>query len=83
MKFIADITILPLKELLDPQGKTITSNLPHIGINGVIDVRVGKHIVMNLEADNEATANSIVDESCKKLLSNQIMENYTFSIRHA
>lgn len=83
MKFTAEIKILPLKELLDPQGKTITTNLPHIGINGVIDIRVGKHIVMELEAENQTEAEAIVDESCQKLLANKIMENYSFTVQHA
>lgn len=83
MKYIAEIDIMPLKELLDPQGKTITSNLPHIGIHGVEDMRVGKHITMTFESADDASAESLVQEACDKLLANKIMEYYTFSIARA
>ena len=83
MKYIAEIDIMPHKELLDPQGKTVTHNLPHIEITGVEDVRIGKHITMRLDADTEAEAREKVDAACRKLLANLIMETYTFELRTA
>ncbi len=83
MKFIADINIMPLKELLDPQGKTITVNLPHIGIHGVEDLRVGKHLIMTFESADDQSAETLVNEACDKLLANKIMEYYTFTIAKA
>ena len=80
MKFIADINIMPLKELLDPQGKTITVNLPHIGIHGVEDMRVGKHLTMTFESADDQSAEQLVKEACDKLLANKIMEYYTYTI---
>jgi len=80
MKYVAEINIMPLKELLDPQGKTITVNLPHIGIQGVEDIRVGKHITMTFESTDEQHAETLVKEACDKLLANKIMEYYTFTI---
>jgi len=80
MKYIAEINIMPLKELLYPQGKTITVNLPHIGIHGVEDLRVGKHLTMTFESADDASAENLVTEACDKLLANKIMEYYTFTI---
>lgn len=80
MKFQAHINIMPHKELLDPQGKTVQQNLPNLQIKGVEDVRIGKHVTMRLEAPNEAAAREQVENACKKLLANLIMETYTYEI---
>jgi phosphoribosylformylglycinamidine synthase len=81
MKFLAEIDIMPHKELLDPQGKTVEKNLHYIPVTGVIEIRIGKHIQMQLEAENESEANDKIELACKKLLANLIMENYTFQIK--
>lgn len=81
MKFVAEIDIMPHKELLDPQGKTVANNLSHMDISGVADVRIGKHVSLAVDADSEEAARAIVDTACQKLLANLIMENYTFSIQ--
>jgi phosphoribosylformylglycinamidine synthase PurS subunit len=83
MKFVAEIDIMPHKELLDPQGKTVAKNLKNVHIDGVEDVRIGKHIVMNLDAESEETAHATVETACKNLLANLIMENYHFTIKLA
>lgn len=83
MKFIAEIDVMPLKELLDPQGKTVANNLKHIDLDGVDDVRIGKHIQMSLTANSETEARSKVETACKKLLSNPVMESYSFSLQEA
>ncbi len=83
MKFIAQIDIMPLKELLDPQGKTVTKNMKNINLSGVEDIRIGKHIQMTLEADDEKAAKEKVEIACKKVLSNVIMESYTYEIAPA
>ena len=80
MNYIANINILPREELLDPQGKTVGNNLKNIDISGVTDVRIGKHIIMKLEADDESQAKSKVEKACKELLANVIMETYSYSI---
>lgn len=82
MKFIAEIDVMPHKELLDPQGKTVANNMDHIDITGVEDVRIGKHIRMVVAADNETEAREKVDSACKKLLINPIMENYSFTLKN-
>ncbi len=80
MKFVAEIDIMPHRELLDPQGKTVAKNMRHVHIDGVEDVRIGKHITMTLHADSEAAARETVETACKKLLANLIMETYRFEL---
>ncbi len=79
--FLAQILIMPHKELLDPQGKTVAKNMTHLHIEGVKDVRIGKNIEMTLEAEDESKARELVDQSCKKLLTNLITETYSFHIQ--
>lgn len=80
MKFKASIDIMPLKELLDPQGKAVEKNLHNVDIEGVNQVRIGKHIDMLVEADSEDVAKEKVENACKKLLANVIMESYTYKL---
>ena len=78
MKFLAHINVMPKAELLDPQGKVVVKNLPNIGIEGVTDVRIGKHVTIEVEAPSENAAHDKVDQACSKLLANLIMEDYDF-----
>lgn len=80
MKFLAHVNIMPKAELLDPQGKVVVKNLPNIGIEGVDDVRMGKHVTISLEADNQDEAHDKVNAACQKLLANPIMESYDFVV---
>jgi phosphoribosylformylglycinamidine synthase len=80
MKFIAQIDVMPLKEILDPQGKAVRLGLKNLGVQEVGDVRVGRHISLELEAADQAAAEQIVETACKKLLANLIMEDYTYTI---
>ena len=80
MKFRAEIDIMPHAELLDPQGKTVLKNMNHVDIEGVEDVRIGKHVMMTFEAPDRAAAEEITKRSCEKLLANLIMEKYTFEL---
>ena len=80
MKYKAEIDVMPLKALLDPQGKAVTSSMKNIGIPEITNVRIGKHISLEVEADTKEIANHKVEKACKDLLSNPIMENYEFSI---
>lgn len=80
MKYIAQIDIMPLKELLDPQGKTVEHNLHNLEINGISNVRIGKHIELVVEAENQQAAEEMVEKTCKKLLANMIMESYQFEL---
>lgn len=79
-KFIADIDVMPLKALLDPQGKAVTGSMKNLGLPEIQNVRIGKHMTLEVDADNETNAKAKVDEACKKLLCNQIMEFYEFRL---
>lgn len=78
--FLAEIDVMPKKEILDPQGKAVTSSMKNLGLSEIQNVRIGKHISLEIEAESEATANAKVDEACKNLLANLIMESYTFTL---
>jgi phosphoribosylformylglycinamidine synthase len=80
MTFTAEIKVMPLKELLDPQGKAVLGGLSNLGINKVDDVRIGKHIQMQIEATDKTIAQAVADEAAKKLLANPVMEEYTIEI---
>ena len=80
MKFTAEIDIMPHTELLDPQGKAVMLGLEHLGLEQVSDVRIGKHIRLQLEAENETAAAQKVEEACKKLLANLIMESFSYRL---
>jgi phosphoribosylformylglycinamidine synthase len=81
MKFRAEIDIMPLKELLDPQGKAVTSGLKNIGIQEITDVRIGKHIAIELDANDEKSATALVERACKELLANPIMESFSVILK--
>ncbi len=83
MKFKAEIDVMPLDALLDPQGKAVTNSMKNIGLSEISGVRVGRHMRLIVEADTKAAAEAKVDTACKKLLANQIMESYTFSLTEA
>lgn len=80
MKFKAEIDVMPLEALLDPQGKAVTNSMSNLGLDEISNVRIGKHITLSVEADSKDVASQKVDEACKKLLANQIMEFYEFEI---
>ena len=81
MRFIAEINVMPLKEILDPQGKAVTGSMKNIGLSEINNVSIGKHICLEIEADSETAAIEKVDTACKKLLANLIMESYEFELK--
>tara|TARA_B100000427_G_scaffold295997_1_gene275444 strand:+ start:1248 stop:1499 length:252 start_codon:yes stop_codon:yes gene_type:complete len=80
MKFRAEIDIMPLPALLDPQGKAVGNTMPQMGLEEIVSVRIGKHVTMEIEAADTATAEAKVTEACEKLLVNQIMEHFSFRL---
>ncbi len=80
MNFVAEIKIMPLKELLDPQGKAVMGGLSNLGLKNIEDVRIGKHIQLNIEAKDATDAKKIAEEASQKLLANPVMEEYTILI---
>jgi phosphoribosylformylglycinamidine synthase PurS subunit len=80
MKFKAEIDVMPLDALLDPQGKAVTNSMKNIGLAEIDGVRIGRHVRLFLEAASMEVAESKVEEACKKLLSNQIMESFSYTV---
>lgn len=78
--YTAHINIMPLKELLDPQGKAVTGSLHNLGITSVSNVRIGKHITLQIDATDAAHAKQLAEEACKKLLANAVMESFDVQI---
>jgi phosphoribosylformylglycinamidine synthase len=72
---------MPLKEILDPQGKAVTGSMKNLGLQDIQNVRIGKHITLEIESKDENSARERVDEACKKLLANLIMESYSFELK--
>jgi phosphoribosylformylglycinamidine synthase subunit PurS len=80
MTYTAEVKVMPLKELLDPQGKAVMSGLGNLGLASVTDVRIGKSITLQIEANTPADAKLIAEEAAKKLLANPVMEMFEVSI---
>ena len=76
MTFTVQIKVMPLKELLDPQGKAVLGGLENLGLSGIEDVRIGKNITLRINADSAEKAKQIAEEASKKLLSNPVMEYF-------
>ena len=80
MKFDVQVKVMPLKELLDPQGKAVISGLNNLGFKNIEDVRVGKNISLQVEASNKDEAQKIAEEASKKLLANPVMEYFEVTV---
>ena len=80
MIFTVQVKVMPLKDLLDPQGKAMMGGLQNLGLTSVKDVRIGKHIDLQVEAAGAAEALAVAEEAAKKLLANQVMEVFEIQI---
>lgn len=80
MTYTVQIKVMPLKELLDPQGKAVMGGLENLGLVGVEDVRVGKNITLQVNAESPEKAKAIAEEASKKLLANPVMEYFEVSV---
>ncbi len=80
MMFTAQIKVMPLKDLLDPQGKAVLGGLQSLGLQPIQDVRIGKHIDLQIQATSKEEAYQIATEAAKKLLANQVMEMFEIQI---
>ena len=76
MKFTVQVKVMPLKELLDPQGKAVLGGLGNLGMKGIEDVRIGKNITLQVEAASKEEAQQQAEEAAKKLLANPVMEYF-------
>jgi phosphoribosylformylglycinamidine synthase subunit PurS len=66
--------------VLDPQGKAVQRSLAHLGMEGVRDVRVGKFMEVALDDMPAAEAEKLLDDACRQLIANTVIENYRFEI---
>ena len=80
MIYTVQVKIMPLKDLLDPQGKAVMNGLGNLGITTVTDVRIGKHIDLHIDANSKEEALDIASDASKKLLANQVMETFEINI---
>jgi phosphoribosylformylglycinamidine synthase len=83
MKYQAHINVMPHKALLDPQGRAVSDSMKNLQLPQIVNVRIGKHITLEIEAATEAEAREKVDTACQKLLANPIMETYEFRLEQA
>ncbi len=81
MNFSVEIKVMPLKELLDPQGKAVMDGLQNLGLRNIKDVRIGKHINLEIESNTKEEAMSIAEDAAKKLLANPVMEEFEIKIK--
>jgi phosphoribosylformylglycinamidine synthase len=80
MIYSIQVKVMPLKELLDPQGKAVMGGLQNLGLKNVNDVRIGKNITLQVEAESSEQAKKIAEEASKKLLANPVMEYFEISV---
>ena len=80
MTFSVHIRIMPLKDLLDPQGKAVLGGLHQLGLKQVSDVRIGKQVEMKIEADTKEAAHELASSAAKQLLANQVMEYFEVTV---
>jgi len=80
MTFSVQVKVMPLKELLDPQGKAVMGGLQNLGIRSVSDVRIGKSISLQIEASSADEAKKIAEEAGRKLLANPVMEYFEIAV---
>ena len=79
MKISAIVTLK--KDVLDPQGKVVSQTLKNMGHNDIINVRQGKYFEIEINESDEVVAKKKIDEICKKLLANTIIEDYVISLK--
>ena len=77
MKFSVTVTLK--KDVLDPQGKVVENTLANLGMNNLKSIRQGKYFQIEVNYNDQATAEKKIDEMCKKLLVNLIIEDYKIS----
>ncbi len=77
MKFSVTVTLK--KDVLDPQGKVVQNTLVNMGMNNLKNIRQGKHFEIEINENDEVLAKKNIDEMCKKLLVNLIIEDYSIN----
>lgn len=80
MTYTVQVKVMPLKELLDPQGKAVMGGLSNLGIKEISDVRIGKNITLEIDATDAEAAKQLAESAAKKLLANPVMEYFEISV---
>jgi phosphoribosylformylglycinamidine synthase len=80
VEYVAKVFVMPKPAILDPQGKAVASSLHALGYEEVVDVRLGKCIVVHLSGGDRDEAGRRVDEMCRRLLANDIIEDFEFEL---
>lgn len=80
MTYSVEVQVMPLKDLLDPQGKAVLGGLEHLGIQSVTDVRVGKNILLQIDASSAEEAKQLAELAAQKLLANPVMEQFSVEV---
>jgi phosphoribosylformylglycinamidine synthase PurS subunit len=80
MTYQVEIRVMPLKDLLDPQGKAVMGGLGNLGMQNITDVRIGKHIVLQVEAASKEEARAVAEEASRRLLANPVMEQFEVTV---
>jgi len=78
--FKAKVLIKRRKTILDPQGKAVEIGAKHLGLSNIKNTRIDKYIEFNVDTKNKKDAEAEVNDYCKKLLANPIMEDYEFTL---
>ncbi len=78
--FHATVTVTLRKSILDPQGKAVEHGIHSLGYESIEHVRIGKFIEFDVNAGTRAEAERIVQETCRKLLANPVMEDFLITI---
>lgn len=80
MTYTIEVKVMPLKDLLDPQGKAVMGGLDNLGLTAVKDVRIGKNILLEVDAESEEEAIRQASEASSKLLANPVMEFFEVTV---
>lgn len=83
MTWQADIHVILKKGVLDPQGNAVQRSLQALGYPGVAEVRVGKYLQVRVDAPDRETAARQVEEMCRRLLANPVIEEFSFELKEA
>jgi len=81
--FKAKIDVTLKKSVLDPQGQTVTQALHSLGFESVQDLRVGKHFIVTLKAEDKTKAEKEINAMCDQLLANPVIEQYSVALEEA
>lgn len=80
MAFRFAVHVMPKAGILDPQGRAVERSMPHLGVAGVRDVRVGRRVELTVEAADETAARAVVERLATELLANPLIESYAVAL---